>query len=566
MSEVRIGVFVCHCGNNIGGVVNVPEVVRYALTLPGVAYAEGNLYTCSEDGLGKIAAAVKKYGLNRVIVASCTPRTHEVLFRSCCEKAGVNKYLFEFVNLREHCSWVHMKEPARATEKAKGLVRMGVAKAALLEPQQEVGYAVNPSCLVVGGGVAGMSAALNLAHQGFGVHLVEKEMQLGGKLRFLHKLFPTGQQASEVLDALAARVEHSSNIELHLGSELVGLYGYIGSFKANLRTPDWDRTLEVGTIIIATGASELKPDGLYQYGELPGVVTQLELERRLKESRSGLGNVAMVLCAGARGENRLYCSRFCCMNAVKNATLLKEADPQRAVYVLYRDLMTYGAEAEEWLARSKKLGVRYLRYNPERRPEPLGEAKLVGVRLYHEGLGHEVELAVDTLVLITPLVANAESPELAKQLKVPLIDERFFLEAHVKLRPVEFATDGIYICGSAKWPCDVPESVSQALGAAAKASAAMGGAERKVEAVTAHVNASLCRGCGVCVSLCPYSAIELREAAGGVLVSHVNEVVCKGCGVCGVACPSRAITNRHFTTGQIGAMIDAALAGFEQAS
>ncbi len=249
------------------------------------------------------------------------------------------------------------------------------------------------------------------------------------------------------------------------------------------------------------------------------------------------------------------------MNAVKNATLLKSADPHRAVYILYRDLMTYGVEAEEWLARSKKYGVRYLRYDPERSPEPVGDAKLTRVKVFNEALGREVELAVDTLVLITPLVANAESLELAKQLKVPLIEERFFLEAHVKLRPVEFATDGIFICGSAKWPCTVPESVSQALGAAAKAVAAMGG-ERKVEAVTAFVNESLCRGCGVCTLLCPYSAIELRDSGRGALVSHVNEVVCKGCGVCGVACPSRAITNRHYKADQIGAMIDAALAGF----
>jgi heterodisulfide reductase subunit A len=540
----------------------VPEVVAYARTLPSVAYSEGNLYTCSEDGLGKIAAAIAKYGLNRVVVASCTPRTHEVLFQSCCQKAGLNKYLFEFVNLREHCSWVHMKAPEAATRKAQSLVRIGVAKARLLAPQEEASFAVCPVCLVVGGGVAGMTAALNLAQQGYQVHLLEKQTQLGGKLRFLHRLFPTGQRASVVLDALAAQVEHSPNITLHLGSELAGLYGYIGNFKANLRTQDWDQALDCGTIIIATGASELKPDGLYRYGELPGVVTQLELERRLKESRSGLGNVAMVLCAGARGDNRQYCSRFCCMNAVKNATLLKESDPQRAVYVLYRDLMTYGVEAEEWLARSKKLGVRYLRYRPERRPEPVGAEKITGVKIHHEGLGRDVELAVDTLVLITPLVANEENPELAKQLKVPLIDEKFFLEAHVKLRPVEFATDGIYVCGAAKWPCDVPESISQALGAAAKAAAAMGGREHKVEAITAVVDESLCRGCGVCEALCPYSAIELKQNERGLLVSHVNQIVCKGCGVCGVACPSRAITNRHYTTGQIGAMIEAALADF----
>ncbi|MFH0811114.1 MAG: FAD-dependent oxidoreductase [Pseudomonadota bacterium] len=562
VDQARIGVFVCHCGNNIGGVVNVPQVVDYCRSLPGVVYSEGNLYTCSEDGLGKIAAAIARYGLNRVVVASCTPRTHEGLFKACCQKAGVNKYLFEFVNLREHCSWVHMKEPAAATRKAQVLVRMGVAKAGLLEPQQEVGYEVRPVCLVVGGGVAGMTAALSLARQGFKVHLVEKEPQLGGKLRFLHRLFPTGQHASEVLDSLAAQVYQSPNIVLHLGCELAGLHGYIGTFKANLRTPDWDKALDVGTIIIATGASELKADGLYQYGELPGIVTQLELERRLKESRAGLGNVAMVLCAGARDKTRQYCSRLCCMNAVKNATLIKEANPSRNVYVLYRDLMTYGTDAEELLAHSRKVGVRYVRYDPRRPPEPVGEARLTAVRVHSDGLGHEVSLPVDTLVLVTPLVANAENPELAKHLKVPLIEEQFFLEAHVKLRPVEFATDGIYICGSAKWPCDVPESVSQALAAAAKASAAMGGAERPVEAVTAFVNESLCRGCGVCVPLCPYSAIELRSGGKGVLVSHVNEVVCKGCGVCGVACPSRAITNRHFTGDQIGAMIDAALAGF----
>jgi heterodisulfide reductase subunit A len=560
----RIGVFVCHCGNNIGGVVNVPEVVEYARTLQGVAYSEGNIYTCSEDGLGKIAAAIEKHALNRVIVASCTPRTHEVLFKSCCQKAGVNKYLFEFVNLREHCSWVHMKQPEAATNKAKTLVRMGVAKARLLAPQDEVGFEVRPVCLVLGGGVAGMTAALNLARQGFEVHLVEKEGELGGKLRHIHRLFPTGRPAQEVVDGLAAHVLATPNITLHLGSELAGLYGYIGNFAATLGTPQGEAHVDVGTIIVATGSSELAPDGLYRYGELPGVITQLDLERGLKESASGMGNVAMILCAGARGGSRQYCSRFCCLSAVKNAVLLKEADPNRSVYILYRDLMTYGADAEEWLARSKKLGVRYLRYSPERPPKPIGEGRLTGVSVFHEGLRREVELAVDTLALITPQVANASNPELARQLKVPLIDERFFLEVHVKLRPVEFATDGIYVCGSAKWPCNVPETVAQALAAAAKAAAAMGGKELKVEAITAQVDAALCRGCGVCVNVCPYSAIELRAGANGILVSQVNEAVCKGCGVCGVACPSRAITNRHYTTDQISSMIEAALSELPQ--
>jgi heterodisulfide reductase subunit A len=556
MSDTRIGVFVCHCGRNIGGYVNVPQVVEYAKTLPDVAHAEHNLYTCSEEGISSIKKKIQENDLNRVIVASCTPRTHETLFRSACQEAGLNKYLFEFVNIRDQCSWVHMNLPTEATEKAKDLVRMGVAKARLLKPLEEIEIDVAPACLVIGSGVAGMTAALNLAHQGFDVHLVEKEAELGGMLRGVNRLFAANRDASELIEPLIDQVRNHEHITIHLSTEVKDTKGFIGNFDVVLEQGNKESKLRVGTIIVAVGAEEFKPQGQYGYGETAGVLTQLELEGQLKEHTLKAKNVVMINCVGARVPERPYCGRFCCLTAIKNAVLIKENDPEANVWILHRDLMAYGVEYEEYYRRAMQSGVRFVRYSLETPPEVVANGKLQSVKVYHDLMGKQVELPADMVVLTAPLVPRGENEAISKLLKVPLGSEGFFLEAHLKLRPVEFATDGIYICGSARWPVEVSEAIFQSCASAAKAATPMKTGHVRPEAITSSVNEDLCGGCGICAVLCPYSAM-LMESKNGKSVARTVEALCKGCGTCGAACPSGAITMNHFNDEQILAQIEA---------
>jgi heterodisulfide reductase subunit A len=556
LSHPRVGVFVCHCGINIGAYVNVPDVVEYAKQLPNVVHAERNLFTCSEEGISAIKRGIKEYNLNRVLVASCTPRTHEPLFRAACEEAGLNKYLFEFVNIRDQCSWVHMREPQKATEKAKDLIRMGVAKARLLEPLEEIEMKVAPSALVIGGGIVGMEAALNLANQGFDVHLVEKEPELGGTLRSIHKLFPTNQEAVKLIKPLIEQVKNHPKIKTYLSSKIKQVTGFIGNFNVTLDGKGKEDQFNVGTIIVAVGAEPLKPTGQYGYGKMANVLTQLELEGRMKRGESLGQNVVMINCVGARVPERTYCSRICCMTAIKNAFLIKESNPKAKVWILHRDLMTYGVDFENYYRKAMELGVRFIRYSLERLPEVIGDGKVEKIKVYHELWRREIELPCDMLVLTTPLIPAEDNQNISKMLKVSLDEFGFLLEAHLKLRPVEFAMDGIYICGSARWPTDVTEGVSQAYAAASKAAGPLRMGYVKAEAINAFVNEDQCSGCGICELLCPFQAIELQPR-DGKRVSHVNEAVCKGCGTCGATCPSGAITMHHFTDEQILAQVEA---------
>ena len=559
MSDARIGVFVCHCGRNIGGYVDVPQVTEYVKQLPNVVHAEHNLYTCSEEGISSIKKKIQEFNLNRVIVASCTPRTHEPLFRSACEEAGLNKYLFEFVNIRDQCSWVHMTLPKEATEKAKTLIRMGVAKARLLEPLEEIESKVIPSSLVIGGGIAGMGAALNLANQGFDVHLVEKEAELGGMLSGLHKLFTSNIEAKELIAPIVKQVKNHNRIKVYLSTKLKEVLGFIGNFNVTLDQSGKEHKLNVGTIIVAIGAEEFKPVGQYGYGKMAGVLTQLELEERLKKGTVDAKNIVIINCVGARVPERTYCSRFCCMTAIKNAVLLKEKNPAAKVWVLHRDLMTYGVEFEDYYRKAMEAGVRFIRYSLERPPEVIGDGHVKGVKVYHQLRKKEMEFPCDTVVLTTPLIPRSDNEGLSKMLKVPLSQEGFFLEAHLKLRPVEFATDGIFICGSAKWPVEIAEAVSQAYGSAAKAAIPMRMGYVKPEAITSSVNADICGGCGICVAVCPYSATEIKTE-NGKRVANAIAALCKGCGTCGAACPSGAISMNHFKDEQILSQIEALVA------
>lgn len=553
MKDIRIGVFICHCGSNIAGYLNMEELEEYAKTLPNVVFVQRNLYTCSEGGINEIKNAIKEHNLNRVVVASCTPRTHEPLFRSACAEAGLNPYLFEMVNIRDQCSWVHMQEGESATEKAKALIRMGVAKAALLEPKETIKSEINRKALVIGGGIAGMNAAYSLAKMGFEVILVEKRDRLGGMLNELNKIAPQMRDSSDVLKEIKEKVENHPNIKVYLNSTITDVKGFIGQYKVNVDTEEGEERFDVGVIIVATGAEVFVPEGMYGY-DGKRVITQFELERFLKEGIDKK-NVVMIQCVGSRDEKRTYCSRICCQIAVKNAILIKEQNRNAKVYILYRDLQMYGVENEELLREAKKKGVRFINYDVSR--PPIVESDKV--KVFSPLLGEEMEIKADLVVLSTPLIPPEDIEELSKLLRVPLNENGFFLEAHVKLRPLDFATDGIFMCGSSRFPANVKETISQALGAASRASIVLFKDYITVEPIiSVLVNEDACRGCGLCVALCPYGALEIRQTEKGRKV-HVIEVACKGCGVCASTCYQHALTINSFRDDQILAQIDAFL-------
>ena len=553
--EPRIGVFICHCGINIGGIVNVPEVVNYAKTLPDVAYAEANLYTCSQDTQKLILEKIKQNNLNRVVVASCTPRTHEPLFRETVQEAGLNPYLFEMTNIRDQCSWVHMHEPGKATKKSKDLIRSVVAKARLLKPLEKPLIKVTPVGLVIGGGVSGMTAALELARQGFEVHLVEKDKELGGHLRTLQYLLE-GEDPKEKLNALANEVKANDKIHVYLNSEVAEISGFVGNFKAKIRQDGQEKEIEHGIVIVATGAVEYQPTE-YLYNKDTRVKTQHELEEEIAEGTFKAKNVVMIQCVGARTEERPNCARICCGQAIKNSLKIKELSPNTEVFVLYKDIRTYGFK-EDYYREAAKKGVLFINYTDERKPQVVNDKGQLKVKLWEPVLKKEIEIQPDLIVLSAATIPNPDNKRIAEMLKVPLIQEGFFLEAHMKLRPVDFATEGVFLCGMAHSPKFIDESIAQACAAAARATTILSKKTLEMEGIIANVNEDLCSSCRICESLCPYGAIEMQEK-NGKLEAHVIEALCKGCGVCGTACPTKAITMGHFTNEELLAQVQAAL-------
>jgi heterodisulfide reductase subunit A len=551
--EPRIGVFICHCGINIGGVVDVPEVMEYAGTLPGVAYAERNLYTCSQDTQEKIKEKILEHNLNRVIVASCTPRTHEPLFRATLQESGLNPYLFEMANIRDQCSWVHMREPEEATQKAKDLVRMAVAKARLIQPLKKPQVKVTPAALVIGGGLSGMTAALELADQGIETHLVEKEGELGGNLRRIR--FALGGVDPQLkLGELVKRVRGHKKIRVHLDTKVEDVGGYIGNFETTLFSKKGEEAVKHGAVIIATGGVEYEPTE-YLYGADEGVMTQLELEEKLAKGFKP-GSVVMIQCVGSRCDERSYCSRICCSDAVKNALKVKEVNPAADVYVLYKDMRTYGFK-EDYYRDAAKKGVIFIRYDEEHKPLVTNESGLQ-VEALDPVLKENIVIEPEALVLSAGVLPSPDNERIAGLLKVPLSKDGFFLEAHMKLRPLDFATDGVFLCGMAHGPKSIDESISQACGAAARAMTILSKETLEMEGAIASVNEDLCSGCRMCEGVCEFNAIEMVEEEGKVH-SHVVEELCKGCGVCASTCPSGAITVGHFTDDEILSQVRAAL-------
>ena len=542
----RIGVFVCHCGSNISSVVDVERVVERTRHLPHVVFAQSNVYTCADDSQDLIKETIHEHHLNRVIVASCTPRTHEPIFRDTLRDAGLNPYLLEMANIRDQCSWVHSAEPDQATEKSCDLVRMAVGRAAALMPLRQDTMPVEPAALIVGGGIAGMTAALALADQGFPVHLVEKDAVLGGTVRRIHKTLD-GDDVQAFLHQMIERVDVNPKVAVHLNASTTKIDGHIGAFTSTIKSSQGTREVKHGVTVVATGATEHKPSS-FGYGKSDRILTQLELSDRIGRGDLVLPErpaIAMIQCVQQRTDERPYCSRVCCTTAVKNALLLKEHYPHAQIVVAYRDIRTYGfREAAYREAREK--GVLFVRYEPEQ-PPVLEIHDKIQLRIREPALGRDLTLEPDLVVLAAPMVPRADREELSELLRVPLNADGFFLEAHMKLRPVDFASEGLFLCGTAHAPKFIPETISQAKAVAARAASILSKKVMPVGGQTAWVDPDKCISCMTCVHVCPYMAPTVDDHNK----ARVQAASCMGCGSCTAECPARAISLRHFVDRQI---------------
>ncbi len=559
--EPKIGVFVCHCGANIGRVVDVPSVVEYASGLDHVVHAQESLFACSTDNAQQIAEAIREKGLNRVVVAACTPRTHEPLFRDTCREGGINPYFFTMANIREHCSWVHSREPENATQKAKDIVRMSVARSALLESLQESEQPVDRRGLVVGGGVAGMTSALSLAKQGFEVFLVEKETDLGGMARRIHYTLE-GMDVQAFLADLTERVYKNPLIHVYTDSTILETAGFVGSFTTKVKSAYLDRKIHHGIAIIATGAEEYQPTE-YLFGEDDRVLTSVELEEQIVQGEERVLNaqsLAMIQCVGCRNKDRNYCSRVCCSHSIKNALLLKEKNPDMNIYILYRDMRSYGFKEDYYREASDK-GVKFIRYEPDDKPQVEATEEegrpVLRVTVTDFVLNNKLELDVEILALAAAVIPSASTEGISKLFKASLNPDGFFQEAHVKLRPVDFAAEGIFLCGTAHYPKHISETISQAYGAAGRAVTILSKDKITASAEIAHVIDDLCVGCQGCIAVCPYGAIVYDEKKGK---AEINAVLCKGCGGCAATCPSASIQLDGFRHDQIYTQIEEAFA------
>jgi heterodisulfide reductase subunit A len=550
----RIGVFVCNCGINIGGIVRVPEVAEHARTLPGVVYVEENLFTCSQDTQDKITTVIREKTLNRVVVAACTPRTHEALFQETLINAGLNKYLIEMANIRNQDAWVHAENPQAATQKAKDLVRMAVANASFSSPLQETELPVSRSALVVGAGVAGMTAALSLARHGYPVHLVEASGNLGGNARRLNKTFRDEDIAAFLTD-LIRQVEAEPRLTVHLGASIQRVDGFVGNFSSVISQRDSQLTVEHGIAILALGAQESKP-AEYLHGEHAAVVTGLEMDELLRKQDPRVQkaqNVVFIQCVGSRNAERPYCSKVCCTHSIQSALDLKTLNPEINVYILYRDIRTYGAR-EDLYREARRRGVLFFRYDPDEKPQVIANDERVTVQFNDAIIGRNLLVDADILCLAAAIVPR-DHQRLVQLFKVPVDSDGWLLEAHQKLQPVEFATEGVFLCGMGHYPKPIEESIAQAQAAAAKALTVLARQQIMVGGKVARIQAEWCSGCLGCIQVCPYGAITFNAEKG---VAEINQALCKGCGACAAACPSEAPLLAGFSNRQIYAQIRSA--------
>jgi heterodisulfide reductase subunit A len=548
----RIGVFVCHCGTNIAGVVDVAAVAAFAQTLPYVVYSNTNLYSCSQDNQVALAAIIKKHQLNRIVVAACTPRTHEPVFQATLKSAGLNKYLIEMANIRNQCSWVHAGQPQAATEKSKDLVRMAVEKIALTAPLFEEQIEINQDALVIGGGLAGLTAAKNLARQGFTTYLVEKCDQLGGQANHVLETWK-GENVARNVERLIREVESENRIQIYLDSEINQVEGSMGRFKTIITSRGNKVQLLHGATIIATGGSEYQPDQ-YLYGSNDRVMTALDLDRELKKEKNDViksDTVAFLQCVGSRIPERPYCSRVCCTHSVKSALRLKTINPQMEIYIVYRHIRTYGLR-ENLYRQAREKGIHFLRYGLEGGVEVKEDQGRLQMNFIDTTLNRRLSLTPDRLILAAAIVPPGNSV-IAQAFKVPLNDNGFFSEAHVKLRPVDFATDGIFSCGLAHGPKPVDEAIAQAQAAAARAANVLNRPSIKVGGKTARIDQNQCTSCCVCEEVCPFNAIAMNK----LMLAEVNPALCKGCGLCAASCRSGAALLDGFSDAEIFAQIGA---------
>ena len=561
--DPRVGVYVCHCGANIGRIVNVPSTVEYALSLPNVVHAEESLFICSTEAAAMLAKDIKERGLNRVIVAACTPRTHEPLFRDTLREAGINQYYYDMANIREHCSWVHSKEKEEATQKAQDIIRMSVARACHLEPLQEFDLPVDKRALVVGGGIAGMTSALSIANQGHEVFLVEKEKDLGGMARKIHTTLE-GMDVQAYLRDLIEKVYSHPTLHVFTDATITSAAGYVGNFLTKVKSNRGVTEIKHGATVIATGAEVYQPTE-YLYGQDERVMTHLELEEKIvqnDEKVTTAQSIVMIQCVGCRNEERNYCSRICCSESIKNAILLKEKNPEIDVYMLFRDVRTYGFK-EDYYREAAGKGVKFVRYEQGTEPsvEP-GQAEggrnVLKVTLPDYVLGKKLEVDADLVALAAAVVPSGDRKEIAQLFKVALSPDEFFSEAHVKLRPVDFGAEGIYLCGIAHYPKLIPETVGQAYGAAGRALTLLANGTVVASGSVCAVDEDKCISCGACITACTYGAIDFYESPGKGRKARVTPVLCKGDGLCNPKCPTGAIALKHYTDDELFAQIRAA--------
>lgn len=558
--EPKIGVFICHCGSNIAGMVEVEKVEEYAKTLPGVAHVERNLFTCSQDAQEGLAKRIKELGLNRVAIAACTPRTHEPLFRETLKAAGLNEYLVEMANIRNHNSWVHSSKD-EATKKACDLVRMAVAKVTYSAALAPISVPITQTALVIGGGVAGMTSALNLAEQGFVVTLAERSDKLGGAALKLDHTW-SGEEVAPQVAKLIDQVNWNDKITVHMETEVSAAEGFVGNFKSTLKAKDGSETvIEHGAGVVAIGADAYQPDE-YGYGEIPGVINGIDFD---SADKTGKNNFVFIQCVGSREGDHNYCSKVCCTHSVQSAITLKKEDPSRNVYILYRDMRTY-AQREKLYREARSLGVMFINYETHGKPQVSQNGDVIDVQVIDHVLHRPVIIKADMVILASAIRPKADAKDLSQLYKVSMDADGFFQEAHAKLRPVDFATDGMFVAGMAHYPKPLEESVAQALAASARAATLLSKLEVSLDAIKAQVISENCDGCALCLDVCPYNAISLlevkaaEEGAAPTKCIDVNKAKCKGCGLCQATCPKNGVNVAGFTLKQLSSQVSAALA------